>query len=79
MLALAVLLAASPTQLPLPALAPVIMDYLAADGDRVWVPAGNTGKVFVLKETKFAVIDGFPTKEGRGGRLMGPSSVTVGD
>jgi DNA-binding beta-propeller fold protein YncE len=79
MLALAVLLAASPTQLPLPAPAPVIMDYLAADGDRVWVPAGNTGKVFVLKEGKFAVIDGFPTKEGRGGRLMGPSSVTVGE
>ncbi|HUJ29311.1 MAG TPA: hypothetical protein VLW85_25000 [Myxococcales bacterium] len=72
------LLLAAPTPLPLPAAAPVIMDYLAADGARVWVPAGNTGKVFVLDGGKFATIGGFPTREGRGGRLMGPSSVTVG-
>jgi DNA-binding beta-propeller fold protein YncE len=79
MLALALLLAAPPAPLALPAPAPVIMDYLATDGGRVWVPAGNTGKVFVLDGGKFATIEGFPTKEGRGGRLMGPSSVTLGD
>lgn len=78
MIVLALLLAA-PTALPLPATAPVIMDYLAADGARVWVPAGNTGKVFVLDGGKFATVEGFATKEGRGGRLMGPSSVTIGD
>jgi len=79
MLALAVLFAATPTSLALPAPAPVSMDYLAADGGRVWIPAGNTGKVFVLEGGKFASIDGFPTKEGRNGRQMGPSSVTVGE
>jgi len=79
MLALAALLAAAPAPLALPAPAPVVMDYLVADGNRVWVPAGNTGKVFVLEAGKFATVDGFPTKEGRNGRLMGPSSVTVGE
>jgi DNA-binding beta-propeller fold protein YncE len=59
--------------------APVIMDYLAADGDRVWAPAGNTGKVFVLEKGQFKSVDGFPTAKGRGDRLMGPSAVTVGD
>ena len=77
MLALVLLAAASP--LPLPAPAPVIMDYLVADGARVWIPAGNTGKVFMLEAGKFSAVEGFPTKEGRGGRQMGPSSATVGD
>jgi DNA-binding beta-propeller fold protein YncE len=58
---------------------PVIMDYLAADGDRVWAPAGNTGKVFVLEKGAFKSVDGFATKKGRNDRLMGPSSVTVGE
>src|SRR5438270_13665119 len=58
---------------------PVIMDYLAAEGDRVWVPAGNTGNVYVLEKGRFKTIGGFATKKGRGDRLMGPSSVTVGD
>jgi DNA-binding beta-propeller fold protein YncE len=58
--------------------APVIMDYLAADGDRVWAPAGNTGKVFVLEKGQFKSVDGFPTAKGRNDRLMGPSSVSVG-
>ena len=79
MIVCALVLAAAPAPLALPAPAPVIMDYLAADGGRVWVPAGNTGKVFVLEGGKFRTVEGFPTKEGRGGRLMGPSSVTIGD
>jgi DNA-binding beta-propeller fold protein YncE len=55
------------------------MDYLAAAGTQVWVPAGNTGKVFVLDEPgkPFREIDGFATKKGRNDRLMGPSSVTL--
>jgi DNA-binding beta-propeller fold protein YncE len=69
--------AATPVKLPEPA--PVVMDYLAGDGDRVWVPAGNTGKVFVLEKGAFKSIDGFATKKGRNDRLMGPSSVTVGE
>jgi len=68
-------------KLPLPAPAPVIMDYLAAEGAQVWVPAGNTGKVFVLDGPgkPFRTIDGFATQKGRNDRLMGPSSVTIGD
>src|SRR5207253_318486 len=58
---------------------PVIMDYLATEGDRVWVPAGNTGNVYVVEKGQFKTIGGFATKKGRGDRLMGPSSVTVGD
>jgi DNA-binding beta-propeller fold protein YncE len=69
--------AASPLKFP-DVQAPVIMDYLAADGERVWAPAGNTGKVFVLEKGKFRSVDGFATKEGRNSRLMGPSSVSVG-
>lgn len=70
--------AAAATPLRFPAAAPVVMDYLAADGARVWAPGGNTGKVFVLDGGKFRSIDGFATREGRNNRLMGPSSVTVG-
>jgi len=71
--------AAAATPLKLPAEPPVIMDYLAADGARVWIPAGNTGKVFLLTGGQFRAVDGFATKKGRGDRLMGPSAVTVGE
>src|SRR6185503_13026084 len=66
-------------KLALPASAPVVMDYLAAAGSQVWIPAGNTGKVFVLDapEKPFRTIGGFATKKGRNDHLMGPSSVTV--
>src|SRR5215813_13923912 len=66
-------------KLDLPAPAPIIMDYLAAEGSQVWVPAGNTGKVFVLDAAtkSFRTIDGFATKKGGNDRLMGPSSVSV--
>jgi DNA-binding beta-propeller fold protein YncE len=78
---IALLIAASlqAQKLPLPAPAPVIMDYLAAEGSQVWVPAGNTGKVFVLDAPgkPFRTIEGFATKKGRNDRLMGPSSVSV--
>ena len=70
--------AVTATPLKLPAKPPVLMDYLAADGARVWIPAGNTGKVFLLAGGQFRSIDGFPTKMGRGDRLVGPSAVTVG-
>lgn len=64
----------------------VFMDYLAYDRahHRVWVPAGNTGKVDVVEVPSGAIaqVDGFPTKEmerkGRK-RIVGPSSATVGD
>ena len=66
-------------KLALPAPAPVIMDYLAAAGAQVWVPAGNTGKVFVLEGPgkPIRTIDGFATRKGRSDRLMGPSSVSL--
>lgn len=64
----------------------VSLDYLAYDPshDRVWVPAGGTGKVDVIdaKTEQLTPIDGFPTKEvtRRGQkRLVGPSSATVGE
>ena len=71
---------AQTTPLALPAGGSVSMDYLAAAGKTVWVPAGNTGKVYVLDSgtKKFRSVDGFATKKGRGDRLMGPSSVSVG-
>ncbi len=64
----------------------VFMDYLAYDRarHRVWVPAGNTGKVDVVEVPGGAVahVDGFATQEverrGRK-RIVGPSSATVGD
>src|SRR5437764_15449683 len=79
LLALLAAAALAPEKLPLPAPAPVIMDYLAAAGSQVWVPAGNTGKVFVLDGPgkPFRTIDGFATKKGLNDRLMGPSSVSV--
>lgn len=71
----------------LPGGPPASMDYLAYDAlnDRIWVPAGNTGKVDVIdaKTGKLTAIDGFATatiKAGDGSdRLVGPSSATVGD
>jgi outer membrane protein assembly factor BamB len=64
----------------------VFMDYLAYDRERhrVWVPAGNTGKVDVVEVPSGTVahVDGFPTKEveRRGKkRIVGPSSASVGD
>jgi DNA-binding beta-propeller fold protein YncE len=61
------------------------MDYIAYDRDhgRVWVPAGNTGKVDVVDTTTRLVstIDGFVTSEmERHGkkRIVGPSSASVG-
>ena len=78
---IAVLIAATlqAQKLELPAPAPVLMDYLAAAGSQVWVPAGNTGKVFVLDGPgkPFRAIEGFPTRRGGSGRLAGPSSVSV--
>ena len=70
--------AAAATPLKFPADAPVVMDYLAADGARVWAPGGNTGKVFLLDGGKFRSVDGFATKEGRNKMQVGPSAVTVG-
>jgi DNA-binding beta-propeller fold protein YncE len=65
---------------------PVVMDYIAYDrtNKRVWVPAGNTGKVDVidLASGKVTPIEGFATQEiERKGkkRIVGPSSATVGD
>src|SRR5207253_9697240 len=36
-------------------------------------------KDFVLEKGAFKAVDGFATKKGRNDRLMGPSSVTVGE
>jgi len=62
------------------------MDYLAYDRThrRVWVPAGNTGSVFVIDAANdhVAKVVGFTTAEvERRGitRTVGPSSATVGD
>jgi DNA-binding beta-propeller fold protein YncE len=69
----------------LPGGPPVVMDYLAFDAatGRVWVPAGNTGRVDVVDVAtgKVTAVDGFPTAPSpRAGRPpMGPSSATVGD
>jgi DNA-binding beta-propeller fold protein YncE len=70
------------TPVPLPGgPGPITMDYLAADPDlaRVWVPAGN-GRVDVIDASTLSVtsIEGFET-ERRNDRLLGPSSVAVGD
>src|SRR5689334_19250929 len=69
----------------LPGGPPVGMDYLAYDAGhhRVWVPAGNTGKVDVVDtaDGKVTPITGFATAPApRADRpAMGPSSATVGD
>jgi DNA-binding beta-propeller fold protein YncE len=63
----------------------VFMDYIAYDRGhhRVWVPAGNTGRVDVVDTTNdgIAQVQGFPTTEvERHGtkRTVGPSAVTIG-
>jgi DNA-binding beta-propeller fold protein YncE len=74
----------------LPGGAPVTMDYLAYDRstNRVWIPAGNTGRVDVLdpKTGKVDTIDGFETEKRtveRDGKsievTVGPSSASAGD
>jgi DNA-binding beta-propeller fold protein YncE len=62
------------------------MDYLAYDParHRVWVPAGNTGSVFVVDVTNGRVdtIPGFATLQvERHGRMrtVGPSSAAIGE
>jgi DNA-binding beta-propeller fold protein YncE len=62
------------------------MDYIAFDpGTRfLWAPAGNTGLVVVIDTTNGSVkqIAGFPTAEmgsGERKRVVGPSSVTIGN
>lgn len=64
----------------------VSMDYIAYDRahHRVWVPAGNTGRVDIVDslDQKVVSIGGFVTTEmERNGkkRTVGPSSATVGD
>jgi DNA-binding beta-propeller fold protein YncE len=64
----------------------VLLDYLAADRvrNRVWVPAGGTGRVDVIdaKTQELHAVEKFPTAEvERQGtkRTVGPSSATVGD
>ncbi len=89
MLLLLLTLAATPTatSIALPGGPPVSMDYLAYDAknDRVWVPAGNTGKVDVIdaKTGKVTALAGFGTAKvkGRDGqeREVGPSAASVGD
>jgi DNA-binding beta-propeller fold protein YncE len=61
------------------------MDYIAYDraNRRVWVPAGNTGSVYVIDvaDDRIRRIEGFPTAEverrGRK-RTVGPSAVALG-
>src|SRR5258706_3579383 len=62
------------------------MDYILFDSGThsVWVPAGNTGSVDVVDPTtgKVRQITGFPTSEmgsGERKRVVGPSSVTIGN
>ena len=60
----------------------VVMDYLAVDhsGHHVWVPAGNTARVDLVDTRSLGVTElgGFATAT-RGERVVGPSSVTVGE
>ncbi len=97
MILLAILLAAAPpapaataptpTVVQLQGTPPISMDYLAYDaaGDRVWVPAGPTGRVDVIdaRTGRVRSVAGFPTAQvtGRDGKphLMGPSAAAVGD
>jgi hypothetical protein len=71
----------APEFVVLPGGPPVDMDYLAYDpaSGRLFIPAGNTGKVDVLdtKSGKLASIDGWPTSTV-GERILGPSAATAG-
>jgi DNA-binding beta-propeller fold protein YncE len=73
---------------PLPGATPagISMDYIAFDPTTgfLWAPAGNTGLVVVIDSAGGSPqqISGFPTSEvgsGERKRVVGPSSVTVGD
>src|ERR1051326_4310235 len=79
-IAAAVTLTATPVALPDPA--PVSIDYIAWDAarHRLWVPAGNTGKIDILEGGKLLSIPGQPTAPSkRAGRpAVGPSSVGIG-
>jgi DNA-binding beta-propeller fold protein YncE len=83
LVAVALMAVASSAQEPiaLPGGPPVEMDYLAYDpaSRRLFIPAGNTGKVDVLDtgSGKLSSIDGWPTAQA-GSRLVGPSAATVG-
>jgi DNA-binding beta-propeller fold protein YncE len=64
----------------------ITMDYIAFDPETafLWAPAGNTGLVVVIDSGSGSMrqILGFPTAEMGSGdrkRVVGPSSVTVGD
>jgi hypothetical protein len=72
--------------LPGASAAGVSMDYIAYErsGDRVWVPAGNTGAIDIVDVANGRIdqVTGFATAEvERNGkrRTLGPSSATVGD
>jgi hypothetical protein len=75
------------SSIALPGGPPVSMDYLAYDAanDRVWIPAGNTGKVNVydVRTSTLSSVSDFDTAKvkGRDGneRTVGPSSASVGD
>jgi DNA-binding beta-propeller fold protein YncE len=73
---------ATPEFVVLPGGPPVGMDYLAYDAatGRLWVPAGNTGRIDVLdtRSGKLEVIDHVATAK-RGERTVGTSAATVGD
>lgn len=80
--------ATPPSAIPLPGAGSdgVSLDYIAYDAvhDRVWVPAGGTGKIDVVDaaSAKLHTIDGLPTKQvERHGKLrtVGPSSAAVGE
>jgi len=80
----AILLAASAQDqefVKLPGGPPVEMDYLAYDpaGSRLFIPAGNTGRVDVLdtKTGKLGSIEGWPTAKA-GNNIQGPSAATAG-
>jgi hypothetical protein len=70
-----------PVSLLGPDAGPVSMDYLGyeATTDTVWIPGGNTGRVFVMdaQSEQLQSIEGFPVRE-LNGRVLGTSSVTFG-
>jgi hypothetical protein len=73
--------------LPLPgANGPVTLDYFAFDRarGRLWVPAGNTGRVDVIDGASDEIkeLRGFPTAEftlRNKSAVLGPSSISIGD
>jgi DNA-binding beta-propeller fold protein YncE len=74
--------AGTTTFITLPGTAPISMDYLAFDEatDRLWVPAGSSGRIDVIDGTTGAVseIAGQPTVK-RGERVAGASSASAGE